>query len=683
MPSISLKDKSSKKGGKNPQGVNGGKHPESPSNDVLKPYEYETEPGSPTKGKYKPTGGFRYDEPPHQHGHQLPSVLGTGQVPQSNKPTTGLAFNYAPGGNDALKDQAQKLKTGDVSPSKPKHGKDITAPKTPPPAVPLKTPTTPLTPISPGSDRADTTDPFITNERLAAQSPAIGGKGAPQKIKVKILLIISRYDTKTRRIDTVNADIEHLNGLLNPESGRIETSIGIIDPKRATVEVQNNDTGKISTYQGAIESKTGNIHMTSGVVDRKTGIVNASLGQIICIAPEDNAVIEVSGITGKLDAEGKIDIMNSTIERSRGLLNLRTSFVDTKYGSVNPQTGEVQTTDLKGKPIRRSGIVDTTTGQLTITGIPDPKSGRIDTSVGQLIAFGTPIDPIVEITVVSGKIDKKGLIDPRTSTIENSTGQLNTRTNKIDTKYGQLNLMKHTITVADTKSGKQENKDIRIDPLTGQILLKNCVNPRTGKQEKDFGQLMSLKIVNTRLDPNTGKVVSSADGKDVLIDPRTNQIWIADSRDVKTDEIIYSSSQVDPKTGTITIIYGYLNPQTNEVERHSKTNPNLYRIDDESGRVFSSIGDDDTTSTPLFAATRVEPNGDVVTKVAKVDDTGKIVVVRINVIERPRGSEKPTTLPGAVAATPKSKSGGLSSSLAGNKLILYIPVLGLFRVAFR
>lgn len=662
-----MKDKSSKKGGKSPQATNGDKQPDSPGGAVIKPYEYETEPGSPTKGKYKPTGGFRYDEPPHQHGPPIPSVVGTGQVPQGNKPATGLAFNYAPGINDAAKDPAQKS-PGDLSPTKPKYGKSILAPKTPPPAVPLgaggKVPTTPLTPISPGSDRADTTDPFLTNERLAAQTPAAGGKGGPQKIKVKILLIISRYDPKTRRIDTVNADVEHLNGLLNTDTGRIETSIGVIDPKRATIDVTNNDTGKITTYQGAIESKTGNIHMTSGVVDRKTGILNASLGQIVCIAAEDNAVIEVTGITGKLDANGKLDVVNSTIERSRGLLNLRTSFVDTKYGSVNPQTGEIQTTDVKGKPIRRSGVVDTSTGQLTITGIPDAKTGKLDTSVGQLIAFGTPIDPIVEITVVSGKLDKKGLIDPKSASIENSTGQLNTRTSKIDSKYGQLNLVKHTITVTDPKSGKQEIKDIKIDPVTGQILLKNCLNPRTGKVEKDYGQLISLKIVNTRLDPHTGKVVSSADGKDVIIDPKTNQIWIADSRDYKTDEIIYSSSQVDPKTGTITIIYGYLNPQTNEVERHSKTNPNLYHVDDESGRVFSSIGDDDATQSPLFAATQVEPNGDVVTKVAKVDGNGKITVVRISVIERPKEPERPANLP-VHTTTPKSKTGGLAGSIAG------------------
>lgn len=256
------------------------------------------------------------------------------------------------------------------------------------------------------------------------------------------------------------------------------------------------------------------------------------------------------------------------------------------------------------------------------------------------------------------------MIDPRTAIIENSTGQLNTRTSKIDTKYGQINLLKHTITVADPKTGKQESKDIKIDPLTGQILLKNCLNPKTGKVEKDFGQLISLKIVNTRLDPATGKVVSSADGKDVIVDPRTNQIWVADSRDLKTDEIIYSSSQVDPKTGTITIIYGYLNPETNVIDRHSNQNPNLYRVDDESGRVFSSIGDDDATKTPLFAATQVEPNGDVVTKVAKIDDKGKITIVRINVIEKPKVSEKPVA--SGTGATPKSKSGSLAGSLAGS-----------------
>lgn len=640
------------------------KQPETPS------HESVDDGGSPSRRRYTP-GGFRYDEPPHGPN---PGILGTGQYKpaQSTKPGTGLSFNYAPGGNDAVREQAEKLKAGELSPkSKGRLGKsgDITAPRTPPPAVPTtggaKTPTTagPKTPTTlapkppiavspktPDSDKSDPSKALIDNERLGAQTPE------PRKLRVKILIIHSKLDPKTRRLDTVNGNVEHTSGLLNLDTGKIETSTGVIDPKKATVEVISGDSSnRGTTHQGLIDPKTGNIHV-------------ASLAQVICISPDDGSrLVEVSCITGKLDEDGKIDILNGTFERSRGLLNLKTSCVDTIYGTLNLLTGDVHGTDAKGKPLRRSAIIDPNNGQLTIIGLPD-RTGKVDPTIGQLIAIGAPIeDPLVEVTVVAGKLDKKGILDLQNATIENSTGQVNSKTRKIDTKYGQIDLIKHTIIVADPKSGKQESKDVKIDP-NGQIVVKNCLNPKTGKVEKDYCQIISLKVVNKHLDPATHKVVSSAEGKDIYIDPKSNKIWIEDLKDSSTNDIIYSSSQVDLKSPSITYQFGLLNPSSKEVDKFTKTDPKLYHID-ETGQLFTSTGEkDDISHAPLFAASRLSAdNSEVITKVIKVDPkTGKLIIVRITAIptEKPSpNDDKDDSFSSISSDTSKSKSGPTKSKL--------------------
>lgn len=310
---------------------------------------------------------------------------------------------------------------------------------------------------------------------------------------------------------------------------------------------------------------------------------------------------------------------------------MKTGFIDTKYGQINPKTGEVKTIDPKtGKAINRPAKLDKVTGHIIISGAIDAKTGKLDNELGHLIAIGSQIDPVVEVTALSGKLDsKKGIIDPKTLSIENSTGQVDNN-GKIDTKYGQFNLVKHTLLTTDPKSSKTESKDIKIDPVTGQIIVKNVVNPKTGKVDKDYGQIVSLKIVNKLIDPSTGKVVSSAEGKDIIVDPKNNQIWIAGKKDPKTGETIYGSSHVDPKTGYVTSIYGYLNPKTSEVDKQVKLDPNLNKIDPITGQVLTSTGEEDG-GEPLFAVSRLEPDtGDLITKVSKVHpQTGRITIVYV------------------------------------------------------
>lgn len=559
---------------------------------------------------------------------------------------TGYAFNYAPGNDDALRQQAEKLKSGELSPK----SKDK-VPKTLDLSAPIKSSKS----YSPNSGEKSAGTPgvykphnesigdphsaaFLDSERADSKVPIVAPVAPDAKKKrVKILVLISNLDPKTKRIDTANpnATVEHSTGILT-ENG-IETKYGLLSPEKATLQIINSS-GSTETYQGAKDGKTGNIHFASGgVANPATGQLDTSLGQIVCVAPQDKAVIDVTGITGKLDPQGNVDIANGTIERSRGLLDLNNDTIDTKYGVIDLKTSEIRLLDPKtGKPTSKKAKYDKATGLFTIPGAIDAK-GKYDPNLHQVVALGSQIDPVVEVTSVVGKVDKKGILDSKTSTIENTTGQVNG--NKVDTKYGQLDLIKHTITLSDGKS-----KDFKVDPVTGQIIIKNVVNPKNpGKTDKDYAQILSLKIVNRRVDP-AGKVVNSADSKDVIVD-KTNKIWIAGAKDAKTNEPnYYTSSQLDPKTGTITIVYGLVNPKTNEIEKQTKLLPNVC-VAGGDGVLYTSTGDvDEATQEPIFATSIIEPETkNVVTKVSRVrPQTGEIILIRV---DYPKAQAPPTLPP--------------------------------------
>lgn len=620
--------------------------PSSPSH--IRPYEYTVNDDntSPTHKGISPHA-FRYDEDPVEKAKRT-SDGGKLSPSSPERRATGLAFNYAPGEDDALKQQAEKVKGGEWSPkSKDKIPKSFGTPvkssKSYSPNGDDK-PSGLAGVYRPHDDAAghtvagvDPTAAFLEQERDRSKVPIVTGVPASaasdgKKKRVKIMVIVSKFDPKTKRIDANNGSVEHSTGILN-ENGKIETKYGVVDPKKATVEVLNTNTGNMDTYQGHIDGKTGNLHFTSGVSNPKTHQLDDSLGQIVCIAPQDKTVIDVTGIVGRLDANGKVDIANGSVERSRGLLDLNTDIIETKYGNIDLRTSEIKVADPKtGKLTSKQVKYDANSGLFTIPGAVDQKTGKFDSSLYQIVALGSQIDPVVEVTSITGKVDKKGIVDTKTAAIENSTGQVNSNSGKIDTKYGQIDLIKHTITLSDPKTGKTETKDFKIDPHTGQIFIKNVTNPKTGKSDKDFAQVLSLKIVNRRMNP-AGQVISSADGKDIVVDPKTNKIWVAGPKNAKGDEpSYYSSSQVDPKTGTITIVYGWVNPKTNEIEAQTRVNPTIC-ITNSDGVVFTTTGEiDEATQQPIFAASIIEPETkNLVTKVSKVHpQTGELTLVRID-----------------------------------------------------
>ncbi|XP_017867432.1 PREDICTED: protein 4.1 homolog isoform X10 [Drosophila arizonae] len=685
---------------------------------VTRPYEYavdaEGNASSPTRKSYTP-GGFRYDQDPNSSKQLGPD--GQEQLsPTSQQKKIGLAFNYAPGNESALKETAEKIKSGQLSPrTQDKLNRGQLSPKSR--AKLLQdgslSPTTraklqgsavdaAAVPLSDGQKRSysptkgqqgqqgyasgapgsykpiiDPTAEFLESQRYnkepgyvgvaagakpgspkkAATGAAAGagpgsrgssGPGAvaaaaaakPKKKRVKIMVITSKFDPNTKRIDAENGTIEHSTGILDPATGRIDTKYGVIDPQNGTLEALNTQTGKKELFKGDVDPKTGNLHLISGVSDPKTGRIDNSLGQIVCITPQDNPVVELTVITSRIDpATGKIDTVNGEVERSLGVLNLSTGLLDTKYGEIDTRKGELKAYDPKhGKIVVTKNVkVDPGTGQITILGVIDPKTNKIDPNQGRIIEVGQQIDPIVEVTSLAGKFDsKKNIIDPKTAQVETSGGQFDPKAGKIDTKYGQIDLVKHTITFTDPKSGKSVTRDIKIEPSTGQIVLKNQVNPKNNKPDKDYARIISLRIVQQRVDPVTKAPiteVSAAKDKDIVVDPKSNQIWVpTGANDPSTKELQYISSSVDPKTGYVITIYGYLDPKTHEIKKQTKLDPNTIKIEPTSGKIYTATGETDkATGEPLYAATQVDPeSGEVYTKLARVDPkTGKIVIVRI------------------------------------------------------
>lgn len=610
---------------------------------------------------------------------------------------TGLAFNYAPGEN--LQESADKLKHGELSPrtrdkiqrgelspkSRDKLLKDGNlSPKTRAKLVGGQVavddgkdkdskyvPTKSYSPAekqqsgignipggTEGKYRPITDDPnakfiqgekydpnlaFVPSELKGTVAAAPAEEPQKKKIKVKIMVIVGKLDPKTKKVDAANGEVEHTIGILDKETGLIETRYGVIDTKAGTLTADDGKGGQVKR-QGIIEPKTGHIQINEGVVDSKTKAVNPELGQIISIVEEKSPIVELTAITSKLDSSGKVDLVNGDVERTRGVWDVENNCIETKYGLINLKNGEVKTVDAKsGKPLSKQAKIDPANDSITIIGVQDSKSGKVDNNQGHLIAVGNEIDPMVEVVSIVGKLDRKGNLDPKSTVIENSSGQLDVESGKINTKYGQFDLVKNTITFVDPKTGKTETKDAKVDPLTGQVTLKNQVNPKTGKNDKDFARIVSLRIVSNRIDPVSGKSIPTQENRDIRYDPKTNQIWVAGEKDPKSGEQVFTSSQVDPKTGYVITIYGYLNPKTNEIEKQVKLDPNVTKIDPVSGQIYSATGERDEAGEPLFSVSEMNrETGEVYTKVGKVDPkTGRLVIVRVFLVSKRDERGKP------------------------------------------
>ncbi|CAH1125764.1 unnamed protein product [Ceutorhynchus assimilis] len=468
----------------------------------------------------------------------------------------------------------------------------------------------------------------------------------PKKRMIKITVITTRIDPKTGKADIEKGQVEQSTALLNPETGLIESKYGLIDPKNGKLIINDPKSGKVDAKLAQVNDINGQIILASGIIDPKTGKVDSSLGQIISIAGQNDPVIEITTITTKVDPKtGSIDLSNGQMEHSKAKKNSATGEIETKYGIINlkllrittkdPQTGKLET-----RPIQ----IDAEGNILIPTGVKDPKTDTVNPDLCQVIKLGQEVDPEVQVLTFVGKVDgKKNIIDSKNVVPEVSNGLYNPSTNRIDTKYGQIDPVKATLTHIDPKSGKHEIKQGVVDPVTGQILFKGgYTNPKTGKSDPNFGRLVGILITDPKVN-DKGEIVKR-DSKSVRIDTKSNQIWVFDYNDPVSKEDVYTTGNVDPTTGYVTAVYGYIDPKTGNITKTSKVDHNTTKVVPETSQIFTRTNQTDEAGAPLYSVSEIDPaSGQIYTKYGKIDPkTGKMVIVRIYLITQndPTGKVK-------------------------------------------
>lgn len=662
--------------------------PASPGGHV-KPYEYTTGSDADANRRsssHRPPGGFRYDEDPSAAALRAGDDDAAQLSPNSQaRRATGLAFNYAPGADaDKLKQQAGQLspksQRGGGGGSEIDHlnGEQQSPGRSYSPAAGAGSAAAAGTGSSPGKYRAigDPTSAFIAGERdnaaAVAAAAAAAAAGKPRYKRIKILVVVSRFDPKTRRCDAPAGEALLVDGQLDTVTGTIATPYGVVDPKTGAVQRTDASTGATSTVQAAVDTKTGNVHVPG--VDGVGG--GAAVGHLLCFGDADKTAVAVTAITGRIDAAtGRVDTLNGTVEHSTGWLHHADGAVDTKYGQIDPRTGSTRALDAKtGRPTGalRAATVDAQTGCITIVGVADARTGKQDNQLGQLISIGQPLDGAVEVVSVVGKPDKRGVLQPATVSVRRTVGLAQTLPNGqrlVDSKFGQINLVKHTVTAVDPRTGKPDVREFKVDAATGQLILRGALNEKTGKFDKDLVQIVSVGAVRAEqavaADGAAEPQVADGDASVVVVDPKTNQVWVPSSTAAPSagDQLIYSTSLVDPKSGHITNVHGYRNPKTGELERHQRVDAHVTHVDPVSGQVLTATGQVDAEDEqPLFAVSTADAaTGALITRLAKRDPrTGQLTIVRVTPIfapvVQPQSVQPPATPTGSVSSSP-AKSG--------------------------
>lgn len=468
----------------------------------------------------------------------------------------------------------------------------------------------------------------------------------PKKRIIKITVITTKIDPKTGKLDPEKGQIEQSTALLNPDTGLIESKYGLIDPKSGKILINDPKTAKVDAKTAQVNEANGQIILASGVQDPKTGKQDTSLGQIISIAGQTNPVLEITTITAKRNPQtGSIDIANGQMENSKAKKIAATGEIQTKYGIIDIKKLVLTIKDPKTNKVETVPILLDTEGNIIITEkVKDPKTDTVNPNLCQVIKLGSEVEPEVQVITLVGKLDpKKNVIDTKNIVPEVSNGLYDPSNHKIDTKYGQIDPIKGTLTTVDPKTGKQEVRQGIVDASTGQMIFKgNYVNPKTGKIDPQFARLIAIHISDPQINEN-GEIVKG-NPKNIRVDPKTNQIWVFDHHDPVTKEDVFSTGHVDPITGYIITVYGHYDPKSNSVSKVVKMDHSKAKVDPSTNQIFTKTNETDETGAPLYSTAEFDPStGQIYTKYGKIDPkTGKLVIVTIYLITQtdPQGKVK-------------------------------------------
>lgn len=468
-----------------------------------------------------------------------------------------------------------------------------------------------------------------------SQETSTSGGLIPKKRVIKITVITTKIDPKTGKPDTEKGQIEQSLATLNTSTGLIESKYGLIDPRSGKVIINDQKSGKVEAKSAQVNENTGQILVSDGVIDPKTGKHDSSLGQIISIAGQNDPVVEVTTITVVKDPRtGFLDISKGQMEATRGKINTATGEITTKHGIINLKLLRITSKDPKTGKINTRPIQLDKEGNVFIpTGVIDPKTDSVNSDLGQIIKIGSEIEPEVQVITFAGKVDpKKNTIDTKNAILDVSNGLYNPSTNKIITKYGQLDPVTGNLTYIDPVTNRQDIKQGVVDPATGQILIKGIVNPKTAKIDSAYGRMISVVIVEPQI--NDKGQIQERDHKNIKLDPKTGQVWTYDHQDPITKQDVYFSGQIDPITGYIITVYGYLDPKTGTISKTQKVDSATTKVDPDTNQIYTKTNEVDEDGTPIYAASEIDlKTGDVYTKYGKIDPkTGKLIIMRIYLI---------------------------------------------------
>ncbi|XP_017776809.1 PREDICTED: protein 4.1 homolog isoform X3 [Nicrophorus vespilloides] len=529
-----------------------------------KPYDYETseKPQSPRKPF---TQGFSYENQPGNRGDGADD-----QQSPTTKRETGLAFNYAPGGDDQVKAKGKEL-----------------------------SPTSARGPMAQQQQQYKLADPkddsaaflageLYNKEPASAAVPVVAPYlGDPNNTKPVTLFVLTG---KKNPLQNLESDI--CTGKQYLDTGLIESKYGIIDPKKGTVFVKDPSTGKEELVQGLLDPITGQIVITNGsVYDPVANKLNPHMGQVISICEQIPAgqpkrrIVKIKVITAKKDPKtGRIEAEKGTSEDLDALIDPTTGRIMTKYGTID-RASKMIITSKDTRPIE----IDDNLSQIVINdGVVD-KSGKVDSHLGQLISLADE-DSIVPITSVTAERDRAtGALNPTKVHKETTNGKWNQKSGDIVTKYGTID-MKNKKIINRTPDGNVSERPIQLDGQGNIIILSDVVDPKTGKKDSNLSQILQIgseadpsvtvtsmagKVDNKKgldvknstsedsiglFDPDTGKVYT----KYGIYDPVNETLTYQDPKTGKTES---KSGSKDPATGA-TLFKGLFNPKTQKPDNN-------------------------------------------------------------------------------------------------------------------
>lgn len=453
--------------------------------------------------------------------------------------------------------------------------------------------------------RTGKVDPTLAQQYSVVNKPSTPVKMPPTIGEVRLVIITSKYDPKTKSVDAGAGDIDASKGYVSAEDGKIHTDFGIIDPKSGQILYKDPITGKQELKQADVDPKTGNIIITSGIIDPKTGKQDPSFAQQITVVDKQNVLPKVAPASpAKLSTSSA---PRHTPSPAHSPTHKTAVFASSP---VPPAASPISSTALLQKaPVKPTAAP------------PEP-----------------PKRKIVKIMVIFTKLDPKTKKpDLHTAEVEHLTGILDPN-GLIETKYGVIDSNKGNIIITDA-AGQKQTKNGAVLPETGQIFINSgAVDPKTGK-----------------IDPNLGMILSVAKQDDPVVDITT----ITGPIDLKTGKVNigdgvveHTKGKVDAETGHISTKYGVIDPSngvifvTDSSSGVQDTKP--IQIDENSGQITIVGAIDPKTGRAdpklgqvLVVGTHIDPVVEVTTFVGKVDAKKGLIEPKHSVVESSTGQIHP------------------------------------------